>query len=140
VALGGGQSFNPFSAGILSDEYGLGSLNLKGNQAYEFGTGILATQDRDITGDIGEYFARAHQTGGNLGAIYGGKGGYGLTHGLEDLARLGEGEAVSQEGGLAQLIDTLYAGRAGSGFGRGLGALFAQNQYNPTQMGSPAYL
>lgn len=123
VDIGGGRAFNPYSAGILSDEIGLGSLDLTGHNMLEFGTGMLATQNLDLTQQIGQYFAQARDIGGPIYGAggYGGMGGYLLTAHLADLGKnLQEGQTVSQQGQLSQWIDQLYAGRAGRNFAFGI--------------------
>lgn len=129
VDIGGGQTFNPYSLDILSDEYrfGLGrSGDIMGRDVLMLGGGILSLQDADITSDVAQSLSQA-QLGGYGGRSFGGERGARLATGLQNISGfLGEQDfALQQAGGVRSAIDQWYRGQAGSGFGQGLPAAFA---------------
>jgi hypothetical protein len=128
IGLGGGQAFNPFSGGLLTDvnpfELGLGG-EIQGTELLRLTGGLLSKQDIDITQGVADAFQRSVSTGADLG--FGGGQGRRLTQTLANLAPAftsegGEAAFISQAQSptVRNLIDTWYGGGAGGGFGRGI--------------------
>jgi hypothetical protein len=124
IDIGGGQAFNPFSTDVLSDElsFGLGRSRADPTSQLRLATGLLSTQNLDITGGIAQTFSDAINRGADLGfgSTYGARATQGIAALAPTLQGLGQGASVRQSSSLGQIIDQLYAGNLQRGLTGGL--------------------
>jgi hypothetical protein len=126
LQLGEGQVFNPFSVEIEPNLYQtqLGRQALQGEELLGLTSGLLSTQNLDITAPLATALQRATQTGAPV-SQFGGPAGYRVTSGIADIADLLQqsGGRISQTGGvgaLGDLIDLWFKAGLGKSQGRGL--------------------
>jgi len=109
--------FNPFSLDLMTDEYQWGagkSGALQGTDLFRMTSGLLSTQNLDITGALANAMRQARETGADLG--YKGKG---MGNALADIAGglTSRDWTIQQDPTLAAKIDQMFAGTPYKGSG-----------------------